>query len=99
MEAQVLQQDDLAVLGVLSRATLLRLGSNAVRQEGDFLAVQQRLELSGDGFERVFVDDVAVWSTEMRHEDDGCSSLIERVLDGRNGGGDTLQVATKGVGR
>lgn len=89
VEAEVLQEDNLAVLGLGD--VLLGLLSDAVLEEGDGLG-DERLELLGDGSERVLVDDVTVGAAEVRHEDHGRSSIVESVLDGRDGSGDTLLV-------
>lgn len=89
MEAEVLQQDDGAVVGAVDNG--LDLGADAVGGKGDGLA-QQALELGDDGLEGVLGVDGAVGAAEVGHEDDGLGAIVEGVLDGRDGADDALVV-------
>lgn len=88
VEAQVLEEEDVAVLGRGDR--LLRVGADALGQERDRLAREEALELGSDGLERVLLDGGAVGAAEVRHEDDRLGALVNCVLDGRERSSDAL---------
>lgn len=89
VEAQVLQENDLAVLGVVDN--LLDLWSDAVRSEGD-AAAEKLLELWNDGLERELVVDLAIWAAQVGHQDNSLGAVVDGILDGWDGTGDTLCV-------
>lgn len=90
VEAQVLEEEDVAVLGVGD--ALLRLGADALGEERDRLAREEALELGGDGLERVLCDGRAVGAAEVRHEHDRLGALVDGVLDRRERRSDALWV-------
>jgi hypothetical protein len=96
VEAQVLEEHDAAVGGAVDG--LLGGLADAVVGERDFLAVEQLLELGDDGLERVLGVGLAVGAAEVGHQDDGFGAIVDGVLDGGDGAGDTLVVGDLGVG-
>ena len=95
METQVLEENDTAVLGVVDG--LLDLGADTVVGEGDLLA-DELLELSNNGLQRVLLVDLAVGTAEVGHEDNGLGAIVDGVLDGRDGTGNTLVIGDVLVG-
>lgn len=89
VEAQVLQENHLAVLGVVHN--LLNLWSNAVWSEGD-AAAEKLLELRNDRLERELVVDLAIRAAQVGHQDHSLGAVVDGILDGGNGTGDTLCV-------
>lgn len=87
VEAEVLEEDNLAVSGLGDGG--LSCGSDAVGEEGDGEGKEGR-ELSRDGCERVLGDDGSVGAAKVGHEDDGRCSVVESILDRRDRGRDTL---------
>lgn len=79
VEAQVLQEDDLATGGLVDG--LLNLGSNAVISEDDALA-EQLLQNGDDGLQAVLLVHLAVGATEVGHQDDGLGAVVDGILDG-----------------
>lgn len=67
VEAEVLEEDDLAVLG--GSADSLDLLTDAVVEELDIL-VEEGRELLGDGGQAILFNLLAVRATEMAHQDD-----------------------------
>lgn len=89
VETQVLEEDNATVLGVVDG--LLDLGADTVVGEGDLLA-DELLELSDNGLQRVLLGDLPVGTAKVGHEDNGLGAILDSVLDGRDGTGDTLVV-------
>jgi hypothetical protein len=89
VETQVLEEDNATVLGVVD--SLLDLGTDTVVGEGDLLA-DELLELSNNGLQRVLLVDLSVGTAEVGHEDNSLGAIVDGVLDGRDGTGDTLVV-------
>ena len=78
VEAQVLKEDDLSVLGAVHG--LLDLLADAVVCECDALA-EQLLELGNDRLETVLRVRLAIRASEVGHEDDGLSAVLDGMLD------------------
>lgn len=95
VEAEVLEEDDGAGLGVVDN--LLDLGADRVGGKGDGLA-QELLELGDNGLERVLLVGGAVGAAEVGHEDDGLGAVLEGILDGGEGTDDALVVGDVLVG-
>lgn len=95
VEAEVLEEDDGASLGVVDN--LLDLGADRVGGKGDGLA-QELLELGDNGLERVLLVGGAVGAAEVGHEDDGLGAVLEGILDGGEGTDDALVVGDVLVG-
>lgn len=95
VETQVLEQDDLAVVGLVDR--LLDLLADAVAGEDDALA-EQLLELAYDGLQAVLGVGLAIWTAEMRHQDHGLGAGFDGMLDGGEGTDDALVVGDVGIG-
>jgi len=95
VETQVLEENDTTVLGVVDG--LLDLGADTVVGEGDLLA-DKLLELSNNGLQRVLLVDLTVGTAEVGHEDNGLGAIVDGVLDGRDGTGNTLVVGDVLVG-
>jgi hypothetical protein len=74
---------------------LLNLLSDTVVQEGNGL-VEEVLELLGDGSKRVLLNDGSVGTSEVGHQDDGLSTIVDGVLDGGESTDDTLVVGDGG---
>lgn len=89
VEAQVLQENHLAALGVVHN--LLNLWSNAVWSEGD-AAAEKLLELWNNRLERELVVDLAIWAAQVGHQDHSLGAVVDGILDGGNGTGNTLCV-------
>ena len=89
VEAQILKQHDGTAVNLVH--DLLNLGADTVRSEDDALA-ELLLELAGDGLQGVLGIGRAVGAAEVGHEDDGLGSIVEGVLDGRDGADDALVV-------
>jgi hypothetical protein len=81
-------------VGSLSNV-LLNLLSDTVVQEGNGL-VEEVLELLGDGSKRVLLNDGSVGTSEVGHQDDGLSTIVDGVLDGGESTDDTLVVGDGG---
>lgn len=95
VEAEVLEEDDGASLGVVDN--LLDLGADRVGGKGNGLA-QELLELGDNGLERVLFVGGAVGAAEVGHEDDGLGAVLEGILDGGEGTDDALVVGDVLVG-
>ena len=89
MEAQVLEENDGAVVGLVDNG--LDLGANAVGSKGDGLA-EELLELTDDGLERVLGVDLTVGAAEAGHEDDRLGTVVKGILDGGQGTDNALVV-------
>ena len=96
VEAQVLEKHNSAVGGLVDG--LLSSLTDTVVGEGDLLAAKELLELSNNGLERVLGVDLAVGAAKVGHQDDGFGAILDSVLDGGEGAGDTLVVGDLGVG-
>ena len=96
VEAQVLEEHDAAVGGLVDG--LLGSLTHAVVGEGDLLAAEELLELSNDGLEGVFAVGLAVGAAEVGHQDNGLGAIVDGILDGGDGAGNTLVVGDLGVG-
>jgi len=96
VEAQVLEEHNAAVGGFVDG--LLGSFADAVIGEGDLLAAEELLELGNNGLEGVLGVDLAVGAAEVGHQDDGFGAILDSVLDGGEGAGDTLVVGDLGVG-
>ena len=64
--------------------------SNTVGEEGDGLS-EEGSELDGDSFEGEFGNDVTVGTSKVGHDNNGCCSLGEGILDRRDSSYDTLE--------
>lgn len=89
VEAQVLQENNLAVLGIVHN--LLNLWSDAVRSEGD-AATEKLLKLRNNRLERELVVDLSVWAAQVGHQDNSLGAVVDGILDGGDGTGNTLCV-------
>lgn len=89
MEAEVLQQDNGTVVGLVDNG--LDLGADAVGGKGDGLA-QESLELRNNGLEGVLGVDGAIGTAKVGHQDDSLGAIVESVLDGGDGTDNTLVV-------
>ena len=89
VEAQVLEEDDGTVVGLVDDG--LDLGADTVGGEGDGLA-QKALELGDDGLKGVLGVGGAVGTAKVGHEDDGLGAIVNGVLDGRKGTNNALVV-------
>ncbi len=89
MEAQVLEENNLAVVGLAHDS--LDFWAHGVGGELDALA-KKLLQLRDDGLQAVFGVDLAVGSAKMRHQYDGLRAVVDGMLDGGYGTGDTLGV-------
>ena len=87
--AEVLEEEDLAVLGISN--SLLGFGANGVGKELNVLA-EQLGDLSSNRLERVLGNGLAVGSAHVGHEDYGLGLLLDSVLDGGEGSDDSLVV-------
>ena len=88
MEAQVFQQDDLAVLHVCDR--FVRALADDIRREGHFIG-EQPLQAARHRREREFRLEFPLRAAEVRAKDDLCV-LAEQILDGRERGLDARLV-------
>lgn len=95
MEAQVLEQNNLAISGLVNG--LLDLGTNAVLGEDD-TAAQELLELGNDGSQAVLGVGLAVRTAQVRHQDDSLGAILNSVLDGGQSTNDALVVGDLLVG-
>lgn len=95
VEAQVLEENNLTVVGLVDDG--LDFGTDAVRGELDTLA-EQLFELRDDGLQAIFGVDLAVGSSQVRHEHDGLCAVVYGILDGGDGAGNTLVVGDVLVG-
>jgi hypothetical protein len=89
VEAQVLEKDNLAVVGLVDNG--LNLGADGVRGKGHRLA-QELLEDRDDGLERVLGVDGTVGTAKVRHENHCLGAIVDGVLDGGESTDDTLGV-------
>jgi hypothetical protein len=78
VEAEVLEEDDLAVLGAVHG--LLDLLADAVVCESHALA-EELLELGNNRLEAVLLVGLAIRAAEVGHEDDGLSAVLGGILD------------------
>ena len=90
VEAQVLQEDDLATSGLVD--SLLDLGTNAILSEDDVLAIQELGELGNDGLKAVLGVDLAVGAAQVGHQDDGLGAMVNGILDGGQSADNALVV-------
>jgi len=88
MEAEVFEKGDFAGLHV--GAGGFDFEADAIFEETDGTA-EEFGKLFGDGLEGVFGHAAAIRAAEVAHQDNA-GSLVERVLDGREGGDDALGV-------
>lgn len=95
VESQVLEQNNLAVVGLGNN--LLNLGADRVRGKLNTLA-QELLELGDDGLQAVLGVWGAIGAAQVGHEDDGLGAIVNGMLDGGHGTGDTLVVGDLLVG-
>jgi len=95
VKSQVLEQDDLAVLGI--RNSLLNLFADTVLGQDNLLA-ELRLELGHDGGEGVLGVGLAIGAAQVGHEDDAFCAVIDGVFDGGDGADDALVVGDFLVG-
>lgn len=89
MEPQVFKQDDLSILRPIDR--LLSIGTNTVLGKRD-LGIQQLLQLGNNRLKTIFRVGLAVWPTEVAHEDNCFGAILACVLDCREGANDALVV-------
>lgn len=89
VEAKVLQQHDAAALGLVDNGLDVR--ADAVRREGDGLA-QELLELGDNRLQAVLGVGAAIGATQVGHEHHGLGTIVDSVLDGRDGACDALVV-------
>jgi hypothetical protein len=89
VEAQVLEEDDLAVASAVD-GVLDRL-ADAVVCEGYALA-EQLLEFGNNRLETVLGVWLSVWATEMRHEDDSFCAIVNCMFDCGKGAHNALVV-------
>ena len=89
VEAQVLQENHLAILGVVNN--LLNLWSDAVRSEGD-AAAEKLLKLWDDRLERELLVDLAIRAAQVGHQDNSLGAVVDGILDSWDGTGNTLCV-------
>jgi hypothetical protein len=89
VEAQVLQENNLAVLGVVD--DLLNLWSDAVWSEGD-AAAEKLLELWNDRLERELLVDLSIGAAQVGHQDNSLGTVVDGILDGWDSTGNTLCV-------
>lgn len=89
MEAQVLQQDDLAAGGLVDG--LLDLRTDTVLGEDNALA-ELLLELGHDGLQGVLGVGLAIGTAQVGHQDDGLGAVVDGILDGGQSTDDTLGV-------
>ena len=95
VEAEVLEEDDLAIRGGIDGGLDLR--TDTVGGEGDIF-LEEFFEFGHDGFQAVLGVCFAVGSTQVGHEDDGFGAMVDCVLDGGDGADDTLVVGDFLVG-
>lgn len=95
VEAQILEEDNLAVVGLVD--DLLHLRADAVRRKSHALA-QLLLELGDDGLQRVLGVDLAIGAAQVGHEHDGLGAMVNGVLDRGDGADDALRVGDLLVG-
>lgn len=95
VEAQVLEEDDLAVGGLVDE--VLDVLTDAVVGELDVLA-EQLLELGDDGLQAVLGVLLSIGTAQVGHQDDGLGAIVDSVLDGGNGTGNTLVIGDLLVG-
>lgn len=89
VESEVLQQDNGTVVGLVDNS--LDLGADAVGSKGDGLA-QKLLELGNNRLEGVLGVDSAIGTSKVGHQDDSLGAIVESVLDGGDGTGNSLGV-------
>lgn len=95
VESQVLQQHDAAALGLVDDG--LDLGAHTVRRDCDGLA-EQLLKLGHDGLQAVLGVGASVGTAQVGHEDNSLGAVVDGILDGGDGTGDTLGVGDVLVG-
>jgi hypothetical protein len=89
VEAQVLQEDDLATGSLVDG--LLNLGTNAVLGEGNVLP-EELGELSHDGLQAILGVDLAIGAAKVGHQDHGLSAVVDGILDSGQGTDNALVV-------
>lgn len=89
VEAQVLEKDNLAVVGLVDNG--LNLGADGVRGKGNRLP-QELLEDRDNGLERVFGVDGTIGAAKVRHENHCLGTIVDGVLDGGESTDDALGV-------
>lgn len=95
MEAQVLEEDNLAVASLVDDA--LDLGADTVGREGHRLA-QQLLKLRHHGLQAVLGIGAAVGASQVGHQDHCLGAVVEGMLDGGDGARNALVVGDLLVG-
>jgi len=89
VEAQVLQKDDLTVLGAVD-SVLDRLADAVVCES--YALAEQLLKLGNNRLETVLGVWLSVWATKMRHEDDSLCAIFNCVFDCGKSADDALVV-------
>ena len=95
VESQVLEEDYSAPFSLFDN--LLNLGTNAVWCKSDRLP-EKLLKLGNDRFQAVLVVQLAIGPTQVGHEDDSLSAIVNGILDGGDGTSNTLVVGDFFVG-
>lgn len=90
MESQVLQEDDIAIIGLVD--DILNLLAHTIRSERDLLSTQELLKFWEDGLEGVFLVDLAIRTTQVGHEDHGFGTVVDGILDCWDRACDALRV-------
>ena len=89
VEAKVLKENDLSVLGTVH--SIFDLLADAVVCEGHAPA-EQLLELGNNRLETVLRVRLAIRTAEVGHKDDGLSSVFDGMLDGGESANNALVV-------
>jgi len=89
METEILQKNNLAVTSL--GHGFFDLLTHAILGECDLLP-EKLLKLRYYGLEGVLCGDLAVWTSEVGHEDDGFCAMVDSVLDCWDGTGNALRV-------
>lgn len=95
MEAQILQQDDLAAASLVD--CLLNLLADTVLGKGH-AGAEQLLQFGNNRLEAVLRVWLAIWPPKMAHEDDGFGTVITCMLDCGERADDALDVCDLLVG-
>lgn len=95
MESQVLEENNLGVVGLVDHGLDLR--ADTVGGHLDALA-QKLLELRDDGLQAVLLVDLTVGTAEVGHQDNSLGAVVDGIFDGGDGTGDTLVVGDLLVG-
>lgn len=95
MEAQVLQEDNTAVVSLVDDA--LDLGADTVGRKGHRLA-QQLLKLGNYWLQAVLGVGAAVGASQVGHQDNSLGAVVDGILDGGDGARNALVVGHLLVG-